>query len=93
MVSDYAGRDWNLATAMVIKGDALVQVMGDWAKASSGRPTRKPVRTSSATVSLHDGAVIYNTDMFAIFSVPADRKAAQNRHGRCGHEQELPIRV
>ena len=29
---NYAGRDWNLATAMVIKGDALVQVMGDWAK-------------------------------------------------------------
>ena len=29
---NYSGRDWNLATAMVIKGDALMQVMGDWAK-------------------------------------------------------------
>ena len=29
---NFSGRDWNLATAMVIKGDALVQVMGDWAK-------------------------------------------------------------
>lgn len=26
------GRTWNLATAMVINGDAAMQVMGDWAK-------------------------------------------------------------
>ena len=31
-IPNFSGRDWNLATAMVIKGDALVQVMGDWAK-------------------------------------------------------------
>ncbi|MGO8557851.1 hypothetical protein ACC724_40010, partial [Rhizobium ruizarguesonis] len=29
---NFSCRDWNLATAMVIKGDALLQVMGDWAK-------------------------------------------------------------
>ena len=38
---NYAGRDWNLATAMVIKGDALVQVMGDWAKGEFVKP---PIR-------------------------------------------------
>jgi glucose/mannose transport system substrate-binding protein len=27
-----AGRDWNLATAMVINGEAAMQIMGDWAK-------------------------------------------------------------
>ena len=27
-----SGRDWNLATAMVIKGEAGMQIMGDWAK-------------------------------------------------------------
>ncbi|MGO8264056.1 sugar ABC transporter substrate-binding protein, partial [Rhizobium ruizarguesonis] len=27
---NFSGRYWNLATAMVIKGYALVQVMGDW---------------------------------------------------------------
>lgn len=27
-----AGRDWNLTTAMVIKGEAGMQFMGDWAK-------------------------------------------------------------
>src|SRR5258708_6321418 len=36
---NYAGRDWNLATAMVIKGDALVQVMGDWARFRSEEHT------------------------------------------------------
>ncbi|MBB5515368.1 glucose/mannose transport system substrate-binding protein [Rubricella aquisinus] len=29
---DFSGRDWNLATAMVINGDAAMQIMGDWAK-------------------------------------------------------------
>ncbi len=38
---NYAGRDWNLATAMVIKGDALVQVMGDWAKGEFGNANKK----------------------------------------------------
>lgn len=27
-----AGRDWNLATSMVINGEAAMQIMGDWAK-------------------------------------------------------------
>ena len=27
-----AGRDWNIATAMVIRGDAAMQIIGDWAK-------------------------------------------------------------
>ncbi|GAB5512130.1 MAG: ABC transporter substrate-binding protein [Hyphomicrobiales bacterium] len=26
------GRDWNIATSMVINGDAAMQIMGDWAK-------------------------------------------------------------
>ncbi len=33
MVDENApGRDWNLATAMVINGQAAMQIMGDWAK-------------------------------------------------------------
>ena len=30
--ADFSGRDWNLATAMVINGSAAMQIMGDWAK-------------------------------------------------------------
>ncbi len=29
---NFSGRDWNLASAMVIKGEAAMQIMGDWAK-------------------------------------------------------------
>lgn len=29
---NFSGRDWNLATAMVISGEAGFQMMGDWAK-------------------------------------------------------------
>src|SRR5262244_3256402 len=29
---NFPGRDWNLASAMVIKGEAGMQIMGDWAK-------------------------------------------------------------
>ncbi len=29
---NFSGRDWNLATAMVINGEAAMQIMGDWAK-------------------------------------------------------------
>jgi len=33
MVDDnFSGRDWNLATAMVIEGKAAMQIMGDWSK-------------------------------------------------------------
>nr|WP_272211724.1 ABC transporter substrate-binding protein [Marinicella sp. W31]MDC2877618.1 ABC transporter substrate-binding protein [Marinicella sp. W31] len=33
MVDDaYSGRDWNVATNMVIQGDAAAQIMGDWAQ-------------------------------------------------------------
>jgi glucose/mannose transport system substrate-binding protein len=75
---NYAGRDWNLATAMVIKGDALVQVMGDWAKGEFKAANKEAGKDFICyRFPGTDGAVFYNTDMFAFFDVPADRKAAQ----------------
>ena len=75
---NYAGRDWNLATAMVIKGDALVQVMGDWAKGEFKAANKEAGKDFVCyRFPGTDGSVIYNTDMFAMFNVPADRKAAQ----------------
>jgi glucose/mannose transport system substrate-binding protein len=75
---NYAGRDWNLATAMVINGEALVQVMGDWAKGEFNA-AKKVAGTDYLCYRFPgtDGDVIYNTDMFAMFDVSADRKAAQ----------------
>lgn len=37
-----AGRDWNLATAMVINGKAGMQFMGDWAKGEFTAAGKKP---------------------------------------------------
>ena len=75
---NYAGRDWNLATAMVIKGDALVQVMGDWAKGEF--VAAKKVAGADFLCPRFpgtQGSVVYNSDMFGMFAVPEDRKAAQ----------------
>jgi len=36
------GRDWNLATAMVIRGDAAMQFMGDWAKGEFTAAGKEP---------------------------------------------------
>jgi glucose/mannose transport system substrate-binding protein len=75
---NFAGRDWNLATAMVVKGDALLQVMGDWAKGefkAAGKEAGKDYLCYRFPGT--DGSVFYNTDMFAFFQVSADRKAAQ----------------
>jgi glucose/mannose transport system substrate-binding protein len=75
---NYAGRDWNLATAMVIKGDALVQVMGDWAKGEFKAANKEAGKDFLCyRFPGTDGDVLYNTDMFAMFNVSADRKAAQ----------------
>lgn len=75
---NFAGRDWNLATAMVIKDEALVQVMGDWAKGEFVAAKETP-DTDFLCYRFPgtDGSVIYNSDMFGMFNVPDDRKAAQ----------------
>lgn len=75
---NYVGRDWNLATAMVIKGDALVQVIGDWAKGEF-RAADKEAGKDFVCYRFPgtDGSVLYLTDMFAMFKVPADRQTAQ----------------
>ncbi|RUW46804.1 ABC transporter substrate-binding protein, partial [Mesorhizobium sp. M8A.F.Ca.ET.021.01.1.1] len=58
---NFSGRDWNLATAMVIKGDALVQVMGDWAKGEFHAANKTP-GTDFLCYRFPgtDGSVIYN---------------------------------
>ncbi|MER8862120.1 ABC transporter substrate-binding protein [Mesorhizobium sp. M0751] len=75
---NFSGRDWNLATAMVIKGDALVQVMGDWAKGEFNAAKKVP-GTDFLCYRFPgtEGSVVYNSDMFGMFNVPEDRKAAQ----------------
>ena len=75
---NFSGRDWNLATAMVINGEALMQVMGDWAKGEFVAAKKVP-DTDFLCYRFPgtDGSVIYNSDVFGMFDVPEDRKAAQ----------------
>jgi len=64
------GRDWNLATAMVIKGDAAFQFMGDWAKgefAAAGKVPGKDYICAAAPGT--DKAYTFNVDSFAMFKL------------------------
>ena len=39
------GRDWNVATGMIIEGKAGFQIMGDWAKGEFTAAGKIPMRT------------------------------------------------
>ena len=65
-----AGRDWNLATAMVIKGEAGMQLMGDWAKGefiAAGKAPGKDFVCVAAPGTAK--AFTYNVDSFALFKL------------------------
>ena len=63
-----SGRDWNLATAMVINGRAGMQFMGDWAKGEfSGAHQSAGKEYICAPVPGTAQSFIYNVDSFAFF--------------------------
>ena len=62
------GRDWNLATAMVIKGEAGVQFMGDWAKGEFTAAGKKPGVDYMAPTAPETGKMfLFNVDSFIMF--------------------------
>ncbi len=64
------GRDWNLATAMVIKGEAAMQIMGDWAKGefiAAGKVPGKDFACMAAPGTAK--AFTFNVDSFAMFKL------------------------
>lgn len=62
------GRDWNQATAMVIKGNAGMQIMGDWAKGEFVKAGKKPgVDYLCVPVPGTQGDFTYNVDSFVMF--------------------------
>ena len=76
--SNFSGRDWNLATSMVMNGEAAFQIMGDWAKgeflAAGKRPGIDFLCASTPGVGF-----LYNVDSFAMFSVDGnDKKKGQD---------------
>ena len=72
---NFSGRDWNLASAMVIEGKAGMQIMGDWAKGEFLKAGKKPgedfvcIRFPGT-----QGAVTFNSDQFVMFKVGEDRR-------------------
>ena len=64
------GRDWNKATEMVIKGQAGMQFMGDWAKGEFLNAGKKPETDFVCTAAPGTwNAYIYNIDSFAMFKL------------------------
>ncbi|TXI16456.1 MAG: carbohydrate ABC transporter substrate-binding protein [Roseateles sp.] len=64
------GRDWNLATAMVIKGEAGMQLMGDWAKGefiAAGKAPGKDFICAAAPGTAK--SFTFNIDSFALFKL------------------------
>jgi glucose/mannose transport system substrate-binding protein len=64
------GRDWNLTTALVIRGEAGMQLMGDWAKGefiAAGKVPGKDFECVAAPGSAK--SFTYNVDSFAMFQL------------------------
>jgi glucose/mannose transport system substrate-binding protein len=73
------GRDWNLATSMVMKGEAAFQFMGDWAKGefmAAGKVPGKDFLCAAAPGTAN--AFTFNVDSFAMFKLKSpDAQKAQ----------------
>lgn len=75
---NFSGRDWNLASAMVINGEAGMQIMGDWAK---GEFLNAGLVAGEDFICFRypgtQGGVTFNSDAFAMFDVGEEGAAAQ----------------
>ena len=75
---NFSGRDWNLATAMVINKEAGVQFMGDWAKGEFLNAGKVPDQDFMCfRFPGTQDAVTFNSDQFVMFKVGEDRQDAQ----------------
>jgi glucose/mannose transport system substrate-binding protein len=76
---DFSGRDWNVASGMVISGKAGFQIMGDWAKGEFSNAKKEPGKDYLCfPVPGTQGSVSFLSNQFAMFKVSADKVEAQN---------------
>ena len=77
---NFSGRDWNLATAMVINGEAAFQMMGDWAKGEFLNAGKVPGQDFLCfRFPGTQNQVTFNADQFMMFDqggVVSDEQAA-----------------
>lgn len=70
---NFSGRDWNLASAMVINGEAAFQIMGDWAKGEFLKAGKVPGDDFLCfRVPGSEGSVSFLSDQFAMFEVEGE---------------------
>jgi glucose/mannose transport system substrate-binding protein len=72
---NFSGRDWNLATAMVMNGEAAFQIMGDWAKGEFLAAGQVPGEDFLCASTPGEG-YLYNVDSFAMFEVEGEDRVA-----------------
>ena len=78
MDDNFSGRDWNLASAMVINGEAAFQMMGDWAKGEFFNAGMEAgVDFMGFRTPGTQGTVTFNSDQFMLFDVEASKVDAQ----------------
>ncbi|POQ98392.1 sugar ABC transporter substrate-binding protein [Alkalispirochaeta sphaeroplastigenens] len=89
---NFSGRDWNLASAMVIEGQALFQMMGDWAKGEFLNAGLEPgVDFEGFRTPGTQGTVLFNSDQFVMFQVAPQYRAAQNLMASAVMDPEFQI--
>jgi glucose/mannose transport system substrate-binding protein len=75
---NFSGRDWNLASAMVINDEAGMQFMGDWAKGEFLNAGKVPNEDFLCfRFPGTQGTVLFNSDQFVMFAVGEDSRDAQ----------------
>jgi len=67
----FSGRDWNLATAMVMNGEAAFQIMGDWAKGEFLAAGKVPGKDFLCAPAPGNGYIL-NSDSFTFFKVAGE---------------------
>ncbi|MEP4195051.1 MAG: ABC transporter substrate-binding protein [Aliishimia sp.] len=76
---NFSGRDWNLATAMVINGEAGFQMMGDWAKGEFIAAGKVPGEDFLCfRFPGTSEQVTFNADQFMMFDQGGDVSAEQS---------------
>ncbi|GAB3678752.1 ABC transporter substrate-binding protein [Salinisphaera aquimarina] len=74
------GLSWNHDTGMVVKGEAAMQIMGDWAKgeiSNNGATPGKEIACVAMPGS--EDTFVYNIDSFEMFQVDSEAKQAGQR--------------
>ncbi len=71
---DFIGRDWNLATSMIIHDKAAMQVMGDWAKGEFTKANQRPNKEflCFAFPDTHN-IFLFASDFFGILKAPKEQ--------------------